>query len=221
MISIQNFTFNPFSENTYVLYDSTGECVVIDPGCFDTAEKDILRKFIEEKRLTPVALLNTHCHIDHVLGNKFVADTWKLGLQMHKEDLPILHAQPNYAHLFGMGSLEESPEPSVFLNEGDKIKFGNSELDILFVPGHAPGHIAFVNHNQKFVIGGDVLFAGSIGRTDLPGGSLEVLLNSIVRKFFPLGDDYFVHSGHGPATSIGVEKARNPFLQPEFLAKNS
>lgn len=216
MAQVKVFTFNPFQENTYIVYDETRECVLIDPGCFDAEEKNQLKRFIEENGLKPVRLLNTHCHIDHVLGNRFVAHTWNLILEIHKEDLGTLHALPTYAHLFGVGNLESSPEPGAYLNEGDRICFGNTEFDILFVPGHAPGHIAFVNRNDRFVIAGDVLFAGSIGRTDLPGGSLPVLLNSIRTKLIPLGNDYKVYSGHGPSTTIGEEVKSNYFLQKEF-----
>lgn len=216
MAEIICFSFNPFQENTYIVFDETRECVIIDPGCFENFEKKALRDEIEKRNLKPVRLLNTHCHIDHVLGNKFVADTWKLNLEIHREDLPTLHALPNYAHIFGVGNLEESPEPGSFLEEGDKVQFGNTTLDVIFVPGHAPGHIAFVNHPDKTVISGDVLFAGSIGRTDLPGGSLPVLLASIKNKLLPLGDDFTVYSGHGPSTTIKKEKRENYFLQAEF-----
>lgn len=219
MAVIKSFTFNPFQENTYVVYDETGECVIIDPGCFDAAEKQELKNFIEKEGLKPKHLLNTHCHIDHVLGNRFVSVEWQLPLQIHKKDLPTLQSLPNYAHIFGVGNIEESPAPEIFLEEGQCIRFGTSELSILFVPGHAPGHIAFVNHQDKTLISGDVLFAGSIGRTDLPGGSIEVLMKSIVEKIIPLGNEFKIYSGHGPSTSIGEEMRNNYFLQPEFLER--
>jgi hydroxyacylglutathione hydrolase len=213
MIKIASLTFNPFQENMYILSDESNECIVIDPGCYEKYEKEELLQFISTNKYTPTRLLNTHCHIDHVFGNKFVSETYNLGLEIHQDDLPVLDSVAQVAHLYNIPNVDESPKPSSFLNEGDKITFGNSELDILFVPGHAPGHIAFVCHQQKFIIGGDVLFYSSIGRTDLPGGDHATLIESIKTKFFPLGDDYEVYSGHGQKTTIGFEKASNPFLQ--------
>lgn len=212
MITIHQLTFNGFQENTYILCDETKECVIIDPGCYSNTEQQELDDFITKEGLKPVKLLNTHCHIDHILGNNFVAKTYNLGLEMHKNDLPTLHATTEYGHLYGF-TVDQSPEPTTFLDEGDIVAFGNSKLDILFVPGHAPGHIVFVSHEQKFAINGDVLFYGSIGRTDLPGGDHQTLINSIKTKMFALADDYTIYTGHGPSTTIGFEKANNPFLQ--------
>ena len=210
-MNIQAFTFNPFSENTYILYDETKECVIIDPGCSNEHERQELADFIKEEELKPVKLLNTHCHIDHVFGNSFVAKNYNVQLEIHEKDLEVLHSLPQVSHLYGLNA-EESVEPSGFLNEGDVVKFGNSSLEILFTPGHSPGSICFVAREDKFVIGGDVLFYGSIGRTDLPGGDHETLLTSIREKLFPLEDDFAVFSGHGQETSIGFEKKNNPFL---------
>ena len=211
MIQIQGFTFNPFEENTYLLYDETKECVIIDPGCYNTHEQQELVDFIKSEELNPVKLLNTHCHIDHVFGNAFVAKKYNIRLEMHKEDLQVLHSLPQVSHLYGL-NMEESIEPSVFLNEGDIVKFGNSSLEILFCPGHSPGSICFVSKKDKFIIGGDVLFQGSIGRTDLPGGNHEALITNIKTKLLLLDDDFAVFSGHGQETSIGFEKKHNPFL---------
>lgn len=211
MITIQGFVFNPFTENTYILYDETKECILIDPGCSNEEERKELVEFIKEENLKPVKLLNTHCHIDHVFGNSFVAKKYNLGLEIHKEDLQVLHSLPQVSHLYGLNA-EESVEPSNFLNEGDVVKFGNSSLEIFFTPGHSPGSISFYNKEEKFIIGGDVLFHGSIGRTDLPGGDHETLLNSIREKLFTLADDFTVFSGHGGETTIGFEKKNNPFL---------
>jgi hydroxyacylglutathione hydrolase len=211
MIKIDFFTFGPFQENTYILSDETRQCIIIDPGCYDDAERAELKGFISAHDLKPVRLLNTHCHIDHVFGNKFIAETYHLGLQIHKKDLPVLQSLMQVAHMYQLNA-EESPEPAKFIDEGDKIEFGNSKLDILFCPGHCPGHVVFVSHEQKFVIGGDVLFYGSIGRTDLPGGHHQTLIDSIKNKLFPLGDEYTVWPGHGPETNIGFERRSNPFL---------
>jgi hydroxyacylglutathione hydrolase len=211
MITIQSFTFGPFQENTYVLYDETNECIIIDPGCYDKDERTELANYIEEKKLKPVKLINTHCHLDHVFGNGFVAGKYNVQLEIHKQDKQVLDAFLMTASLYGLNA-DPSPQPSIYLNEGDTIKFGNSELEIVFTPGHSPGSITFYSSAQKFMIAGDVLFYGSIGRTDLPGGNYETLINSIKNKLFPLGDDYTVYNGHGPSTTIGFERLNNPFL---------
>lgn len=211
MIQIAAFTFNPFQENTFVLYDETNECVIIDPGCYSPTEKEQLSDFIETKGLKPVRLLNTHCHIDHILGNKYVSEKYGLLPEFNEKELEILLATTVYGPTLGI-QVEESPKPKKYLDEGDVIEFGNSKLDIIFTPGHCPGEICFYNEGQKFVIGGDVLFRDSIGRTDLPGGDYATLMESIKDKLLPLGDDYTVLPGHGPETTIEREKMYNQFL---------
>ena len=211
MITIHSFTFNPFSENMYILYDETKEALIIDPGCYTQPEKEELAKFIRDAGIKPVKLLNTHAHIDHVLGNNFVAAKYGLKLEMHEADADLLRSAPVYGQMWGIKP-EPSPEPSAFLTEGDEVKFGNSKLDVLYTPGHCPGSITFYSSDEKFAIVGDVLFYGSIGRTDLPGGNHELLIRSIREKLFPLGDDMVVYPGHGPSTTIGFEKQHNPFL---------
>ncbi|MEW6468034.1 MAG: MBL fold metallo-hydrolase [Bacteroidota bacterium] len=211
MIQVHSFTFGPFQENTYVLSDETKECVIIDPGCYDRSERAQLAGYISEKKLRPVRLLNTHGHIDHVFGNKFISESYQLGPEIHKKDLSVLDSLMQVAQLYGLQA-EPSPAPSAFLDEGDTVAFGRSALDVLFAPGHSPGSICFVSRPQKFVIGGDVLFYGSIGRTDLPGGDYDTLIGSIRTRLFPLGDDFTVYSGHGPETTIGFERKHNPFV---------
>lgn len=206
------FTFNAFSENTYILSDDTKECVVIDPGCYDKAEKQQLADFIKKEDLKVVRLLNTHCHIDHVFGNKFVADTYQVGLEIHEKDLDVLRSVPAYAPNYGFPNYEEQL-PASYLKEGEKVTFGQTELEILYTPGHAPGHVVFYNKAEKICIGGDVLFQNSIGRTDLPGGDFDTLIQSIKRELFTLPDDVTVYPGHGPETTIGYEKKYNPFLR--------
>lgn len=210
MIQVKSFTFNPFMENTYVVYDETKECVVIDPGCYEAHEKNELKTFIDNNDLKVVKLLNTHCHIDHVLGNEFVKNEYKVDLYVHKQDEQTLRAVTAYAPSYGFAGYKESSVDQ-YLEEGKPVTFGNATLEVLFVPGHAPGHVAFVDHETKTIIGGDVLFQGSIGRTDLPGGDFDTLIKSIHDKFFPLGDDYIVYCGHGPDTTIKSEKTSNPF----------
>lgn len=212
MISIQQFTFNPVMENTYVLFDETDECVIIDPGMYDAAEQNTMVNFIKEKGLKPVLLLNTHCHYDHVFGNRFVYDQWGLKPQFHKGELPVLQAIPGYVPQMGL-NYELSPEPEVFLPEAGSVKFGNSQLELIFAPGHSPAHLCFYAPSDNFLIGGDVLFYSSIGRTDLPGGSHLQLINSIKNNLFILPDDCRVYPGHGQSTTIGFEKQHNPFLQ--------
>ncbi|MGV3559151.1 MBL fold metallo-hydrolase [Larkinella arboricola] len=213
MTQIKSFVFNPFSENTYVLYDETGEAVIIDPGCYEQREKDALAGFIEQNNLKPVKLLNTHAHIDHVLGNAFVKRKYGIDLYLHESDLPVLKAVAVLAPNYGMAAYEEA-EVDHFLEAGQTITFGNTELEIRFVPGHAPGHLAFVNHANRFVIGGDVLFRGSIGRTDFPLSDFETLARSIRTQFYTLPDDYTVYPGHMGTTTIGQEKKTNPFIRP-------
>ncbi|RAJ96010.1 glyoxylase-like metal-dependent hydrolase (beta-lactamase superfamily II) [Larkinella arboricola] len=212
MAQIKSFVFNPFSENTYVLYDETGEAVIIDPGCYEQREKDALADFIEQNNLKPVKLLNTHAHIDHVLGNAFVKRKYGIDLYLHESDLPVLKAVAVLAPNYGMAAYEEA-EVDHFLEAGQTITFGNTELEVRFVPGHAPGHVAFVNHADRFVIGGDVLFRGSIGRTDFPLSDFETLARSIRTQFYTLPDDYTVYPGHMGTTTIGQEKKTNPFIR--------
>lgn len=211
MIQIKSFAFNPYQENTYVLYDESNECVIIDPGMYTGDEQNAFLKFITDHDLKPVLLLNTHCHIDHVLGNKFIFDTYGLLPQFHKGELPVLNSVVAYAPQMGM-RYEVSPLPEVYLSETGTVKFGNSELELIFAPGHSPAHLCFYNKEQQFIIGGDVLFYRSIGRADLPGGNFDQLISSIREKLFTLPDDVKVFPGHGPSTSIGFEKQYNPFL---------
>lgn len=210
MFHIQVFTFNPFQENTYVLYDETKESVIVDPGCYEDEEKKELADFIASNQLTVTRLLNTHCHIDHVLGNAFVREKYNTKLYIHRNDEPVLRAVSAYAPNYGFHLYHETT-PDAYLEEGDEITVGNQKFEVLFVPGHAPGHVAFYNRKEKVVIGGDVLFQNSIGRTDLPGGNFETLINSIHQKLFTLPDDVSVYPGHGPKTTIGFEKLTNPF----------
>jgi hydroxyacylglutathione hydrolase len=212
MCEIAIFTFNPFQENTYVLFDETKECIIIDPGCYTAPERQQLQSFITERRLKPVRLINTHSHIDHILGNWFVAEEYNLKLEMHREEVAGLIAAPEYGKIYGI-QMQPSPEATVFLTEADTITFGNTSLSILLTPGHSIASLSFYCEAGNFVIGGDVLFKGSIGRTDLPNGDFDTLINSIKTKLFTLADDVQVFPGHGDSTTIGEEKATNPFLK--------
>jgi glyoxylase-like metal-dependent hydrolase (beta-lactamase superfamily II) len=210
MLSLQTFVFNAFQENTIVAYDETKEAVVIDPGCYGPEERKELDDFISTQELTVKHLLNTHCHIDHVLGNDHVKEKYKVKLLIHPYDEPVLRAVKTYASNYGLGAYREAL-PDQFLKEGDTVHFGNTTLHVLFLPGHSPGHIGFYNREQKMMLSGDVLFEGSIGRTDLPGGDFNTLIDSIHRKLFTLPDEVVVYPGHGRTTTLGEEKISNPF----------
>ncbi len=213
MLYIDIFAFNQFQENTYVVSDEQKNCVIIDPGCYTSEEEEAITSFIIENNLKPLALLNTHAHIDHVLGNSYIQNKFNLDYYLHSEDLVTLNSVSNYAHMYGFPGYKVSPQPNKTLKNGDKLVFGEIEFDVLFTPGHAPGHVVFYNKENKFVINGDVLFKGSYGRVDLPGGSMEVLKKTIRDVMFELPDETVVHCGHGPATTIGKEKISNYILQ--------
>ncbi len=211
MLKLHSFTFNPFQENTYVVYAENGDCIIVDPGCISNTEEQELKGFIDNNSLNPVLLFNTHCHIDHILGNAFVLSQWNIPFQAHRDDLELIRRAETYASVWGL-PYQPSPEPSQFKDEGDQLLLNGVAIDLLHVPGHSPGSLCMVNHSGKWVIGGDVLFRGSIGRTDLPGGDHAALLKSIREKLFSLPGDYLVYSGHGPETRIDFEKQYNPFF---------
>ncbi len=210
MLSVQTFTFNAFSENTYVVHDETREAVIIDPGCYGREEQEELSAHIEAKKLKVKFVLNTHCHIDHVLGNDFAKDKYHAPLLVHPIEEAVLKAVKNYAPVYGFDGYREAT-PDQFITEKDTITFGNTTWKILFLPGHAPGHIGFYDEREKIIFSGDVLFANSIGRTDLPGGNFDTLIQSIHQKLFTLPDDVLVYPGHGPTTTLGEEKISNPY----------
>ena len=211
MLYLKTFTFNAFQENTYLVYDDKGEAIIFDPGNSNNTENSLVKNFIEEKKLCLSRLILTHAHLDHVLGNRFISDNYGLLPEVNENDLFLIEGMMQTANLYGVPA-EESPMPEKFLHEGDKIKLGEYTFDCLHTPGHSPGSICFYNAQNKFAIVGDVLFYGSIGRTDLPRGNHEDLLNSIREKLFVLPDDVKIYSGHGPSTSIGFEKNNNPFF---------
>lgn len=212
MVRIESFVFNMFSENTFVLYDETKECVIIDPGCYTQKERDELRQYIEKKGLKPVHLLNTHCHVDHVFGNRFVAETWKLPLTIPDGEQPVLESLPRVAQMYAIPNVQQSPDPEVLLYEDDVVKFGKITMRVISAPGHSPAGICFYIEADKILIAGDVLFENSIGRTDLPGGNHELLINNIKTKLLTLPNEVVVHCGHGGSTTIGRERRNNPFL---------
>lgn len=212
MLHVKVFALNPVQENTYIVYNNNGKAIIIDPGCYSNAEQEMLKRFLEQNSLTPVQLLNTHCHLDHVFGNKWVYETFGLELHIHPNEELVLQYAPTSGLKWGL-PFENYNGPLYFLHEGNSVFLDEDEFKILLTPGHSPGSICFYNAQQNFVIGGDVLFYESIGRTDLPGGSHETLLNSIQQELFVLPDETIVYNGHGRRTTIGHEKKYNPFLQ--------
>lgn len=203
---------NPFMENTYILYDDSKECIIFDPGCSNPEEEKRMRDVIDMKCIRPVRLINTHCHIDHVLGNQWVFKNYQLKPEYHEKEQVVLDSCVEVAKMYGI-PYTPSPNADSFLKITDTIKFGNTELEIRFTPGHSLGSLCFIDNETKIVVGGDVLFNGSIGRTDLPGGNHQQLLDSISKELYSLDDDYTVLPGHGPSTTIGQEKKMNPFVR--------
>ncbi len=211
-MKIKTFQFNDFQENTYLLIDENSrECIIVDPGCNGTAEKEKFSAYIADQKLNPVRLINTHCHIDHILGNAFVSKEYNLPLEAHAGEVPVLLAGPRTASMYGV-PYETSPDISLFLDESQEILFGSQKLSILLTPGHSPASICLYNEVSGQLIAGDVLFHMSIGRTDLPGGDYDTLISSISQKLWPLPEETTVYPGHGIPTTIGFEKTNNPFF---------
>jgi hydroxyacylglutathione hydrolase len=211
VLHIKKFTFNPFQENTYIIFNEDKHAIIIDPGMYELTEFDFFFKYITDEGLIPVLLLNTHTHLDHIFGNAAVMMKYKVSLAYHELDKPVFDAQAQTGERYGLAFVK-SPEANFYLKEGEKITLGEDALTILFTPGHSPGSVCFYNEKQQFLIGGDVLFQQSIGRSDLPGGNHETLIKSIHQEIMSLPNEVIVHSGHGPDTSIGLERMNNPFL---------
>lgn len=213
MTSIKTFCFNLFQENTYVIWNNTTKnCWIIDPGCMNVQEQQKLFGFINENQLNPVRLLNTHCHLDHVYGNKPVSEKYNLELGIHQEEVKILDGAGIAARMFG-APIPEKLEPNYFLTENDVLDLDGVEFKILFTPGHSPGSICFYNKAENYCIVGDVLFSRSIGRTDLPYGDYDTLIESIKTKLYTLDENTEIYNGHGLPTSIAQEKRYNPFVR--------
>ena len=212
MLTVQSFVFNPASENTYLVYNEKGNAVIIDPGCYFTEEERKLQSFIETKKLNVIQLINTHCHLDHVFGNKWVHKTYGLELYIHPQEKQVLDFAPQSAQRWGL-AIDNYKGPIHYIDEGDIISIDEDQFSILLTPGHSPGSISFYCEKQNFVISGDVLFKESIGRTDLPGGDFDTLITSIRTKLFTLPEATIVYNGHGSTTTIGHEIKLNPYLQ--------
>lgn len=211
MLQIERFVFNPFQVNTYLLWDDTKECAIIDPGCYSNAEAEELDGFIKARGLKPIRLINTHCHIDHIAGVAEVSRRYDLKFEAHFGGLPFIRHAEQTGYIYGFDRLE-TLDPQLPLGEKDVIRFGRSELRVIETPGHADGSLCFISHDDRFIITGDVLFYQSIGRTDLPTGNYDLLIRNIREKILTLPHDYKVYPGHGPDTTVGFETYSNPFL---------
>lgn len=212
MLQIKKFIFNPVQENTYIVYDETGECVIVDPGCYFENECQELDSFIFEHQLKPVRMVATHCHFDHIMGVNHCRTKYHLKFEIHESEVALVEQASEQGDLFAIPMVPVDG-PDAFFEEGDLITFGNSSLQVIAAPGHSPGDVVFYSAEQKILISGDVLFYGSIGRTDLPGGSFERLTKNIKTKLLILPEETVVYCGHGPETTIGFEKKNNPFLK--------
>jgi len=211
VLTLQSFTYGPFQENTYVLYNEHNEAIIIDPGMYELNEFDAFFSYLSEMDLKPTLLLNTHTHIDHIFGNAAVVMKYKVPLAFHDLDKPVFDHQLTARAMYNL-TFVPSPAPDYYLKENELVTLGSDSLQILLCPGHSPGSVCFYHKEQQFIIGGDVLFQQSIGRSDLPGGDYDTLVNSIHTQLFTLPDEVSVYSGHGPKTSIGFEKMNNPFV---------
>jgi glyoxylase-like metal-dependent hydrolase (beta-lactamase superfamily II) len=211
MFLLKSFTFNPLQENTYLLYNEEKLALLIDPGCADESEQHELLAFIQHHQLNVQYLINTHAHIDHVMGCQWAFENFHTPLHLHQQEKEVLKMAPVSALMWGL-QLDHYKGNVSDLQPGQSIELGKDQLEIIFLPGHSPGHVGFYCKEQQFIIAGDVLFYESIGRTDLPGGNHQQLLNSIRQQLFTLPDATIVYSGHGPSTTIGHEKKHNPFV---------
>ena len=211
MIKVEKFEVNPLRENSFVLSDESGECVFVDPGFFYREERREIKEYIADNKLKPIKIINTHCHFDHIMGVEFIRNEYKIPLCAHADDAFWINKASEQGQMFGFDMKPVAPI-DYFLNEKETLTFGDSLLEIIHIPGHSPGHIVFYNNENNILIAGDVLFYGSIGRSDLPGGDHETLISNIKNKLFQLPGNTKVFCGHGPETTLGFEKSTNPFL---------
>ena len=213
MLKVKKFTFNPFSENTYIVTDELNNSVIIDPGCYYKAEQDELDIYISKNNLNLKSILHTHSHLDHMFGTAYMAQKYNLDLWINKDDLATYQSYEKVCEVYGIPIIF-GPNPSPkFFDLSKDLNLDGIIFKVLFVPGHCPGHVAFYNKENNFLINGDCLFENSIGRTDLPGGNHQQLVNSIKNKIFLLPDETLVYCGHGNETTIKTEKNSNPFLR--------
>lgn len=211
MIKVKKFIVNPLQENSYVVYDESTQCIIIDAGFYYQEEFVELEEFLKKNKLIPKKLINTHCHFDHLMGVEYARKKYRIPFEAHEKDSFLLDLATEQSKLFGI-EMQHVNKIDKFIQEGEQILFGDSQLDIFYVPGHSPGHIALYSEKDQILFSGDVLFYGSIGRSDLEGGDYNLLISSIKSKLMVLPEDTKVYCGHGPETVIGFEKNNNPFL---------
>jgi len=212
MLTIKEFCFNAFQENTYVLYNEKKEAIIVDPGCYTKIEKAHLQQFLSQHDLTPTLFLNTHCHLDHVFGNNFISETYHLAVHIHPNEKVVLDRLPEAAEKWGVPTEAYIGEIK-FIEQDNIIQFGMDQFKVLATPGHSPGSVCFYHEKQDFIIGGDLIFMDGVGRTDLPGSNPLDLIKSIKAQILPLPDSLTIYSGHGPATQLGREKMHNPYIK--------
>ncbi len=211
MLQVHSFEFSPIQENTYIVFNEEKECAIIDPGCYFPEEKELLLQFIQNGGLKPVLLINTHCHLDHVFGNKFIAETFNLRLHIHPFEKVVLDYAPTSGLMYNL-PFDNYTGELIYLEDSQRIQIGSNELQAILTPGHSPGSLSYYSQVDEFVISGDTLFNRSVGRSDLPGGNHAILIKSIKEKLLVLPDQTNVYSGHGSPTTIGDEKLHNPYL---------
>lgn len=212
MLSIQCFCFNPFQENTYLIYNEQKEAIIVDPGCYLKNEQATLLNFIKDNALQPILLLNTHCHLDHVFGNNFISEQFKLTAHLHPNEQPVLDRLPAAGERWGIPAPAYTG-PIQYIQDDEIIVFGKDQFKVILTPGHSPGSVCFYHEKQSFMIGGDLIFKDGVGRTDLPGSNPTDLIKSITEKILPLPNETLLYSGHGPETTLGREKTANPYLK--------
>jgi glyoxylase-like metal-dependent hydrolase (beta-lactamase superfamily II) len=211
MLNVKIFQFNPLQENTYLIFNEEQNCIIVDPGCYTDQERQQLLQFIASKALRPVLLVNTHCHLDHVFGNKFIHEQFGLELHIHEGEQKVLDMAPTSGLMWNL-PFDNYQGKMHFIDESLPLQLGNDRLEILFTPGHSPASISLYSNKDDLLIAGDVLFRESVGRTDLPGGNPDILSHSIRTKLYTLPDETIVYPGHGIPTTIGHEKHHNPFI---------
>lgn len=211
-MKIKQFVQNPFQENTYLVYDDTGDAIIIDAGSYTSSDVDEIKRFADENRLIVKFLVNTHCHIDHVIGVNALCKLYGVDCYAHREELPMLQSVPTQAIMFGL-EIDAIPQIEKTIDDGDTIKFGNASLQVIHTPGHTRGCVCFYSEPDRILFSGDTLFQGSIGRTDLAGGNYDLIISSITAKLLTLPDEVLVFPGHGPSTTIGKERVSNPYLR--------
>lgn len=211
-MKIKKFTFNPFWENTFLLWDElSNEAVVVDPGMSSEEEEEEIKSFISTNSLEIKYMINTHCHLDHLLGCRYIKDVYGPVYYIPEKDLSLFHNAGKQAEMFGI-KMKSLPKPDGFLSENDNLILAKESISNLFTPGHTPGEFCLYVEDSKFCITGDVLFKESIGRTDLYGGDYNLLISSIKTKLLSLDEEVVIYPGHGDESTIGYEKKHNQFL---------